>query len=109
MLGSTIVLARQRRSSASAEKELLHDLSKAQHIRYRETGKWIVAQSDEDFAQLEKIHDFLRTVGAPTRFLSVEEGRRLEPAIQAKAGISESPTTRIIDSHILMKFPIRRL
>ncbi|KAF2668796.1 L-2-hydroxyglutarate dehydrogenase mitochondrial precursor [Microthyrium microscopicum] len=85
-------------------RQELYKLCKEQGIPHRNTGKWVVAQNDTEFKELEKILDFSKQVGVPTHFLSKEEGKRREPDVQATAGILESPTTGIVDSHALMQY-----
>lgn len=50
------------------------------------------------------MHKFSQEIGVPTHFVSLDEGRKLEPYVQAKTGILESPTTGIIDSHSYMQY-----
>jgi 2-hydroxyglutarate dehydrogenase len=50
-----------------------------------------------------KLHKFTRSIGVPTRFVSLDEAAKLEPFVRAEAGILESPTTGIIDSHAYMQ------
>lgn len=85
-------------------KELLYELCKQHGIPHRNTGKWIVAQDAEQMAALEKIHSFAKSVGVPTRFLSKEEAKEREPDVRAEAGVLESSTTGIVDSHSLMQY-----
>jgi 2-hydroxyglutarate dehydrogenase len=85
-------------------KELLYRLCRERRIPFRVTGKWIVAQNEAEFEQLETIHRFATAIGVPTKFLSKEEGKSREPDVQALAGILESTTTGIVDSHALMLF-----
>jgi 2-hydroxyglutarate dehydrogenase len=85
-------------------RHLLYDLCKRQQIPHRNTGKWVVAQNDIEFEQLQKIYEHSKRIGVPTNFLSVEDGKQMEPDVQAKAGILESPTTGIIDSHSYMQY-----
>jgi len=85
-------------------KELLYDLCRKQEIPHRNTGKWIVAQDEEQFEKLQKVHEHSKHINVPTRFVSVEDGKQREPDVQAKAGILESPTTGIIDSHTYMQY-----
>jgi 2-hydroxyglutarate dehydrogenase len=85
-------------------RELLYELCKKQEISHRNTGKWIVAQNDLEFEELQKVHDHSKRIGVPTRFMSLEEGKQKESDVQAKAGILESPTTGIIDSHSYMQY-----
>jgi L-2-hydroxyglutarate oxidase LhgO len=73
-------------------------------IPHKNCGKWIVAQDSEQLSAIQKVHDFSKQVGVPTRFLSQEEAKRREPDVRAEAGVLESPTTGIVDSHALMQF-----
>ena len=64
-----------------------------------------MAQTDQQWEELVKVHKFTRTIeGVPTRFVSMEEAANIEPYVRAKTGILESPTTGIIDSHSYMQF-----
>ncbi|KAF1811536.1 L-2-hydroxyglutarate dehydrogenase mitochondrial precursor [Eremomyces bilateralis CBS 781.70] len=83
---------------------LLYELCEKYSIPYRNCGKWIVAQDDAQFAQLEKTHAFTKEIGVPTHFVSAEEAKRREPDVRAEAGVLESPTTGIVDSHSLMQY-----
>ena len=53
---------------------------------------------------LEKVHSFAQSIGVPTHFLTKEDAKRREPDVRAEAGILESPSTGIVDSHGLMQF-----
>ena len=83
---------------------MLYDLCQRHHIPHQNCGKWVVAQDSTQFAAIEKVHDFAQSVGVPTRFLSKAEASRREPDVRAEAGVLESPTTGIIDSHGLMTY-----
>jgi 2-hydroxyglutarate dehydrogenase len=85
-------------------REMLYELCQKQDIPHRNLGKWVVAQDEEEFREIEKVHEFSKQMGVPTRFLSPEEGKRREPDVQAKAGILESTTTGIVDSHTYMQY-----
>ncbi|RAR06568.1 L-2-hydroxyglutarate dehydrogenase, mitochondrial precursor [Stemphylium lycopersici] len=85
-------------------KEMLYDLCAKHGIPYRNTGKWIVAQDADQMEALQKVHDFAQSIGVPTRFLSKEEASRREPDVRAEAGVLESSSTGIIDSHSLMQY-----
>ncbi|OAG01031.1 FAD dependent oxidoreductase [Paraphaeosphaeria sporulosa] len=85
-------------------KSMLYDLCAKHSIPHRNTGKWIVAQDDTQFKALEGIHTFSKQVDVPTRFLSKEEAQRREPDVRAEAGVLESTSTGIVDSHSLMQF-----
>ncbi|KAF2846634.1 L-2-hydroxyglutarate dehydrogenase mitochondrial precursor [Plenodomus tracheiphilus IPT5] len=85
-------------------KDLLYDVCKQHAIPHLQTGKWIVAQDTTQMTALEKIHEFASTINVPTHFLSPAEAARREPAVRAQAGVLESPTTGIVDSHSLMQY-----
>ncbi|OCL02714.1 FAD dependent oxidoreductase, partial [Glonium stellatum] len=85
-------------------KEMMYDLCRQHHIPHMNCGKWIVAQDAPQMEALEKIHSFASSIGVPTHFVSHEEGKRREPDVRAEAGILESPSTGIVDSHSLMQF-----
>ncbi|KAL1873133.1 hypothetical protein VTK73DRAFT_1044 [Phialemonium thermophilum] len=83
-------------------KEQLYALCADRGIPHRRTGKWIVAQNDKQQAALQRIHDFCTGAQIPVRWIGTEEAHRREPDVRAEAGILESPTTGIVDSHALM-------
>lgn len=84
---------------------MMYDLCDKYDIPYNNMGKWIVAQTDQQWEELVKVHKFTRSIeGVPTEFVSQERAAKEEPFVQAKAGILESPTTGIIDSHAYMQF-----
>lgn len=85
-------------------KEMLYDLCQKHSIAHRNTGKWIVAQDSAQFDAISKVHDFASSVGVPTRFLSAKEAKEREPDVRAEAGVLESSSTGIVDSHNLMQF-----
>lgn len=85
-------------------KEMLYDLCQKHSIPHRNTGKWIVAQDSAQFEAISKVHDFASSVGVPTRFLSTKEAKEREPDVRAEAGVLESSSTGIVDSHSLMQF-----
>lgn len=84
-------------------KEQLYNFCEQHAVPHRRTGKWIVAQSDEERDALERLHVFARDeIGVPTRWVSEEEAKREEPEVAAKTGVLESITSGIVDSHGLM-------
>ncbi|KAH8804833.1 mitochondrial putative L-2-hydroxyglutarate dehydrogenase [Xylogone sp. PMI_703] len=85
-------------------REMLYALCEKYSIPAHNTGKWIVAQTDQQYQELEKVHKFTKEINVPTYFISQAEAAELEPAVQAKAGILVSPTTGILDSHSYMQF-----
>jgi len=66
-------------------------------------GKWIVAQTDEQMGELQKVYDFASSIGVPIRFVPKDEAKRREPDVRAEAGVLESPSTGIVDSHGFMQ------
>ncbi|KAI0998262.1 hypothetical protein K3495_g9934 [Podosphaera aphanis] len=86
-------------------KQRLYALCSKYSIPHAKIGKWIVAQTNEQLEELDKVHKFSREIeSAFTEFVSQEQAARLEPLIHAGAGILNSPTTGIIDSHAYMQF-----
>jgi L-2-hydroxyglutarate oxidase LhgO len=85
-------------------RHMLYDLCTQKQIPFRNTGKWVVAQNEEELVALERLHEFTREISVPTHFISAEDAKRREPDVQAKAGALESPTTGILDSHSYMQF-----
>jgi 2-hydroxyglutarate dehydrogenase len=83
-------------------KELLYETCAKHGIPHRNTGKWIVAQDEAQMDALFKVHAFAQSIGVSTRFLTSEEAKQREPDVRARAGVLESPTTGIVDSHGLM-------
>ena len=85
----------------------LYDLCQKHQIPHRRTKKWIIAQDEQQMTELQKVHTFAQEVGyeqIPTRFLSRQEITSQEPDVQAKAGVLESESTGIVDSHMYMQF-----
>ncbi|KAL9062586.1 MAG: hypothetical protein Q9157_008790, partial [Trypethelium eluteriae] len=85
-------------------KEMMYDLCDRYSIPYMNCGKWIVAQDPQQMGELQKVFDHAQSIGVPIRYVSPEEARRREPDVRAEAGVLESPTTGIIDSHSYMTF-----
>ncbi|KAL8819865.1 MAG: hypothetical protein Q9223_001784 [Gallowayella weberi] len=85
-------------------KRMLYDLCESQGIPYRNCQKWILAQNNQQHEQLVKTHEFSKSIGVPTHFISLTEARTREPDVQAKKAVLESPTTGIIDSHSYMAY-----
>ncbi|KAJ9636790.1 hypothetical protein H2199_007784 [Coniosporium tulheliwenetii] len=85
-------------------KEMMYDLCKKHDIPHMNCGKWIVAQNEQQMGELEKVHSFAQSVGIPTRFVPLDEGKEREPDVRAEKGILESTSTGIIDSHSYMQF-----
>ncbi|KAE8339803.1 hypothetical protein BDV24DRAFT_152411 [Aspergillus arachidicola] len=85
-------------------KEMMYDLCARNGLAHRNTKKWIVAQTEEQWAAALKTHEHAQKIGVPTRLIGRAEAQALEPEVQALAGIVESPTTGIVDSHSLMTY-----
>ncbi|KAF2683994.1 FAD dependent oxidoreductase [Lentithecium fluviatile CBS 122367] len=85
-------------------KEMMYELCKTHDIPHRNLGKWIVAQDGQQMDALQKVHDFASTIGVPIHFITKAEAARREPDVCAEAGILESPSTGIVDSHSLMQY-----
>ncbi|GAB7358969.1 hypothetical protein MBLNU230_g5043t1 [Neophaeotheca triangularis] len=85
-------------------KQMMYEACQRNSIPHMNCGKWIVAQTPEQMDALQKVHDFAKSIGVPTRFLSPEEAKSREPDVRCEAGVLESPTTGIVDSHALMQW-----
>jgi len=55
-------------------------------------------------SELEKVHSFAQSIDVPTRFLSRDEITEREPDVRAEAGVLESESTGIVDSHSFMAY-----
>jgi L-2-hydroxyglutarate oxidase LhgO len=85
-------------------KSLLYELCDRYDIAYRKLGKIIVATSENETTQLEKLYEQGRKNGVEDlMLLSQTELKKLEPNIEARAGLL-SPSSGILDSHNLLKF-----
>lgn len=85
-------------------KQLLYDLCEWHDLGHRRCGKWIVAQNGTQYSELEKIHERAGQLGVPVRWVGREEAREREPDVRASAGVLESLSTGIVDSHGYMQF-----
>lgn len=85
-------------------RNLLYDLCAKNDIPHRNTKKWIVSQTQAQWEASLKLHAHAQTIDAPTRLVSRNEALRREPDVNADAGIVESLTTGIVDSHSLMTY-----
>ncbi|KAH0286837.1 FAD dependent oxidoreductase [Aureobasidium namibiae CBS 147.97] len=85
-------------------KEMLYQLCDKHSIPYNNCGKWVVAQDETQAEAVAKVHEFAKSIGVPTRFLSREEAQSREPDVRAETAVLESPTTGILDSHAYMQF-----
>ena len=88
-------------------KSLLYELCDRHDIAYRKLGKIIVAASENETAQLEKLYEQGRKNGVEDlMLLSQTELKKLEPNVEARGGLL-SPSSGILDSHTLLKFLYR--
>ncbi|KAI0477942.1 FAD dependent oxidoreductase [Xylaria cf. heliscus] len=84
-------------------REKLYAFCASRGVGHANTGKWIVANDEAEREALERLHAVCRDViRVPTRWVGEQEARDAEPSIRAVAGVLESPTTGIVDSHGLM-------
>ena len=83
---------------------MLYELCEKRGIPHKNCGKWIVAQTERQFEELNKVHELSKKLGVPTGFLSLEKAREVEPDVRAQVGVLESPTTGILDSHGYMQY-----
>ena len=85
-----------------AGRRMLYAYCAERGIGHRRCGKLIVATRDDQFARLDGIAAAARSNGVDDlQFLSRNEARALEPALECTAALL-SPSTGIIDSHALM-------
>lgn len=84
-------------------KRQIYDLCERTGIPYRNCGKWIVAQTEDQLGELEKVHTFATSIGVPTRWISPSEAKEREPDVRCESGALESLSTGILDSHAFMQ------
>jgi L-2-hydroxyglutarate oxidase LhgO len=82
-------------------RTLLYDFCEQYGIPHRRCGKLIVATSEAQVSQLEKIQKIAQANGVRLEYLSRSEALELEPQLACEAAL-HSPTTGIIDSHAYM-------
>ncbi|OGU13644.1 MAG: hypothetical protein A2X61_02065 [Ignavibacteria bacterium GWB2_35_12] len=83
--------------------ELMYELCKKYNIPHRNTGKLIVAVSEEEEVQLPELLNTAMNNGAKAvKIISKDEVKKLEPSVEARAAIL-CPTSGIVDSHSLMR------
>ncbi|KAJ5084686.1 hypothetical protein NUU61_009265 [Penicillium alfredii] len=86
-------------------RNMLYETCAKYGIPHRNTKKWIVAQTAAQWEACLRVHKHAQALGdAPTRLVGQDEARRREPDVKADAGIVESETTGIVDSHSLMTY-----
>jgi len=85
-------------------KSLLYKLCDKYNIAYKKTGKIIVAADENEISGLEELYEQGRKNGVDDLvLLSRTELKKLEPSIEARAGLL-SPSSGILDSYTLLKF-----
>jgi L-2-hydroxyglutarate oxidase LhgO len=84
-----------------AGRSLLYDFCEQYGISHQRYGKLIVATSEAQLAELEKIQKAARANGVELEFLTRAQALALEPQLACE-GALHSPTTGIIDSHAYM-------
>jgi L-2-hydroxyglutarate oxidase LhgO len=84
-----------------AGREKLYDYCETHGVPYRRCGKLIVATSEAQLAELQKIKAAAAANGVVLDQLSAVQARTLEPELTCKGALL-SPTTGIIDSHAYM-------
>lgn len=82
-------------------KDLLYAYCDSHGVDHRRCGKLVVATDEAQLAGLKKIEARALANGVPTVWLSGDEARAREPALNAQAALL-SPSTGIVDSHGLM-------
>lgn len=82
----------------------MYELCEKENIPYRNAKKWILAQDTQQREELQKTHDFARSIDVPVHFIPLSEARAREPDVRAQEAVLESPTTGIVDSHAYMSF-----
>jgi L-2-hydroxyglutarate oxidase LhgO len=84
-----------------AGRDVLYRFCEQYGIEHRRCGKLIVASSEAQLPQLERIRSAAQANGVSLELLGREETLRLEPEL-ACVGALHSPLTGIIDSHSYM-------
>ena len=84
-----------------AGRHLLYKVCDANGLPYKRTGKWIVAQDEEEKTVLQAIHARATKLNVPVRWVPADEVKSEEPHLRAHT-VLESTQTGIIDSHSLM-------
>jgi L-2-hydroxyglutarate oxidase LhgO len=86
-----------------AGRDLLYRYCAERGIPHRRCGKLTVASADTQLTTLEKIESNARASGVfDLEWLDGSEARRVEPELRCIRALS-SPSTGIIDSHVLMQ------
>jgi len=92
-----------------AGNRMLYDLCSTYGIAHRRLGKLIVASTEEEIGELERLLGQGRRNGAEgLRILSTGEMKELEPNVEGLAAIL-SPSSGIVDPHALMRHFVARV
>ncbi|MGA2297122.1 MAG: NAD(P)/FAD-dependent oxidoreductase [FCB group bacterium] len=84
--------------------EMLYEICKKNNIPHRNSGKLIVAVTDEDVEKLPELLNRAKNNSAKgVKIIDADEIRNMEPNVLAKAALY-CPSSGTIDSHSLMKF-----
>lgn len=112
-------------------KRLMYQYCEEKGVPIKRCGKWLVAQDEAQLAALENVQNFAKEVGdgtahddglgdswgrgfkgdglndldhaIPMRWISRDEAQWREPDVRAEAGVLESSSTGIVDSHAYMQ------
>ncbi len=85
-------------------RRLLYELCNRHNIAYKKSGKIVVAGDENEIDWLEELYEQGRRNGVDDLvFLSRTEVKKLEPNVEARAGLL-SPSSGIVDSYSLLKF-----
>jgi L-2-hydroxyglutarate oxidase LhgO len=82
-------------------RELLYEACERLGVPYRRTGKLIVALSEAEVPEIERLLALGRANGVPLEMLTGAQCRAMEPEVPAVAGVF-SPETGIVSAHGLM-------
>jgi len=82
-------------------RELLYEYCEQRGIPHRRCGKLIVATSEAQVGELERIHAAAAANGVSLTWLTAAQANELEPDVKCVAAL-HSPLTGIIDSHAYM-------
>lgn len=97
----------EKNETFGQEHGLIYELCDKNGIAYRKCGKIIVATSDREVVELEKLCRRGRDNGVPLRMLSRRELAQLEPNVKGIEAFL-SPTTGVVDSYSLMRYFLGR-
>ncbi len=82
--------------------KLLYQFCQENRVAHRRTGKLIVANSEEDSSELEKLYQNGQSNGVEAHYLTAQQVSDLEPDINVQEALY-LPYTGIVDSHGLMQ------